>query len=102
MTSLEDLLNIRKMVVSISGKGGSGKTTLCALLLKALLQNADRSILVVDADPATNLHEVLGVRIGKTVGMVASELREKIDRGAVPLGQSKADLLETWVFSTLV
>lgn len=99
---MEDLLDIRKMVVSISGKGGSGKTTLCALLLKALLQNAHRSILVVDADPATNLAEVLGVKIGKTVGMVASELREKIDRGAVPLGQSKADLLETWVFSTLV
>lgn len=102
MNSLEDLLNIRKIVVSISGKGGSGKTTLCALLLKALLQKSHGSILVVDADPATNLPEVLGVKIGKTVGMVASELREKIDRAAVPLGQSKADLLETWVFRTLV
>lgn len=102
MSSLEDLLSIRKMVVSISGKGGSGKTTLCALLLKTLVRNAHTSILVVDADPATNLPEVLGVEIGKTVGMVAGELRKKIDRGAVPVGQSKADLLETWVFGTLV
>lgn len=102
MTSLEDLLNIRKMVVSISGKGGSGKTTLCALLLKTLIRSAHNSILVVDADPATNLPEVLGIEIGKTVGMVASELRKKIDTGAVSVGRSKADLLETWVFSTLV
>ena len=43
----------RKLVVSISGKGGTGKTTLAAFLLKWIIQNTEEIALVVDADPAT-------------------------------------------------
>ncbi|MCW3990557.1 MAG: hypothetical protein NWE88_10845 [Candidatus Bathyarchaeota archaeon] len=40
-----------KLVLSISGKGGTGKTTITALLLKWLIQNTEKISLVVDADP---------------------------------------------------
>ncbi len=91
------------LVVSISGKGGTGKTTLAAMLLRTLLDNGrNDSILMVDADPASNLQEVLGVRVEKSVGVVADELKKKIERGELPIGVSKADLLEVWIYETLV
>ncbi|MEM2210202.1 MAG: AAA family ATPase [Nitrososphaerales archaeon] len=88
--------------ISISGKGGSGKTTLTALLLKVLLQNNGRSILVIDADPATNLPDTLGLKVEKTVGTVTNELRKQMDKDALSLGVSKERLLETWVYNILV
>src|SRR5512137_655949 len=51
------------MIVSIVGKGGVGKTSLCALLLDELArQGYTGSILAVDADPAMTLHLALGLR----------------------------------------
>ena len=94
---------VNPTIISVSGKGGVGKTTLVALLLRVLLHNnPDTSILVVDADPAANLPEVLGVEVEKTVGMVANELKKKIEKGGLSVGISKQELLEAWVYSTLV
>jgi len=92
----------RKIVISVSGKGGTGKTTLAALLLKWLIQNTDEVALVVDADPATNLPDVLGVKLEKTVGQVSKEMKDQIERGTLPVTIPKQDLLEAWVFQTLV
>lgn len=92
----------RKLVFSISGKGGTGKTTLTALLLKWLIRNTDKVALVVDADPSTNLPDVLGAEIEKTVGAVSKDMREKIEQRALPPTVAKQDLLEGWVFQTLV
>jgi len=92
----------RKLVISISGKGGSGKTTLVALLSKWIILNTDETFLVVDADPATNLPDVLGVKLTKTVGAVSSEMKDKIERGTLSPTVPKKDLLEGWVFQTLV
>lgn len=90
-------------VISVSGKGGTGKTTLVALLLRVLIERRpDDSILVVDADPAANLPEVLGVEVEKTVGMVANKLKRDIEKGNIPMGISKRELLEAWVYDTLV
>lgn len=91
------------IVISVSGKGGTGKTTLTALLLRVLLDaGGDRSILVVDADPAANLPEVLGVRVDKTVGDVVEKFRDAVNRPNVAVGFSKDTLLEAWVYETLV
>jgi CO dehydrogenase maturation factor len=92
----------RKIVISVSGKGGTGKTTLIALLLKWLMANTEEVILVVDADPATNLPDVLGVELLKTVGQVSKEMKDKIERGDISVTTPKSSLLEAWVFQTLV
>lgn len=90
-------------IISISGKGGTGKTTLVALLLRVLIEHRPNdSILVVDADPAANLPEVLGVKVDKTVGMVANKLKRDIEKGKIPMGISKRELLEAWIYDTLV
>jgi CO dehydrogenase maturation factor len=56
-------------VISFSGKGGSGKTTMASLFLSVLLkmQNNDR-LLIIDADPDANLSRTIGVEVDKTVG----------------------------------
>ncbi len=60
--------------IAISGKGGSGKTTLAAMIIRALLERADKiAILGVDADPNSCLGLALGV---EPVGIVA-DIREK-------------------------
>ena len=48
-----------------TGKGGVGKTSLaCAVALR--LADSGRRVLLVSTDPASNLDEVLGVKLGST------------------------------------
>lgn len=91
-----------KLVLSVSGKGGAGKTTVAALLLKHLIQRGDLSVLVIDADPATNLPDVLGVKIDKTVGIVENELRRKLELSEIPQTVTKRELLEGQIHSILM
>ncbi|MEM0224696.1 MAG: AAA family ATPase, partial [Desulfurococcaceae archaeon] len=70
----------RPFIASISGKGGVGKTTLTALLLKVLLdETVDDAILIVDADPAANLPELVGVNYFRTIGDIVEDFRRKIN-----------------------
>jgi CO dehydrogenase maturation factor len=91
-----------KLVISVSGKGGTGKTTVTALLLKWLIQNTEKVSLVVDADPATNLPDVLGVDLHRTVGQSSKELKDKIEAGTLSPTLSKKEVLEANVFQILV
>ncbi len=61
------------LVFAVAGKGGTGKTTFSALLVRALREAALAPVLAVDADPNSNLAEALGVERGKTL----AEIREQ-------------------------
>jgi CO dehydrogenase maturation factor len=61
--------------IAISGKGGSGKTTLTAMIIRYLLEKANKgAVLAVDADPNSCLGLTLGVQ---PVGIVA-DIREDV------------------------
>ena len=83
-------------IIAIAGKGGVGKTTLCGLLIQYLCETGKKPVLAVDADANSNLNEVLGVEVSRTLG----ELREEIERAGadpryhIPAGVTKADYLE--------
>lgn len=81
--------------MAISGKGGTGKTTITGLILKGLLAQGKRPVLVIDADHDGNLAQVLGIDERKTVGEVVEELQEKASD--LPPDLSK----EQWLSSKL-
>ncbi len=50
-------------VIAMAGKGGTGKTTTSALLLKYLLTRKMTPVLAVDADANANLNELLALQV---------------------------------------
>ena len=50
--------------IAVAGKGGVGKTTVCGMMIDALIKGGKGPLLVVDADANSNLNEVLGVEVG--------------------------------------
>jgi CO dehydrogenase maturation factor len=56
-------------VAAVGGKGGAGKTTVCAVLAAALLRQGRRS-LIVDADHAGGLGLALNLRARRTINQV--------------------------------
>jgi CO dehydrogenase maturation factor len=89
------------VVIAVSGKGGVGKTTITALMVKLLSATKQRSILVIDANPDSNLPEVLGMSVAKTVGMVTGDLKRAVERSEIPLGMTKEGILESHIFEIL-
>ncbi len=54
--------------IALAGKGGTGKTTIAAMIIKYLVQTRGGSILAIDADPSSNLNMVLGLELEWTIG----------------------------------
>ena len=79
-------------VIALAGKGGVGKTTVAALILRQLIKNGSSPVLAVDADPNSNLGETLGLNIEKTVGDIREEFMR--DPQSLPSGMDKAVYIE--------
>ncbi len=93
--------------IALAGKGGTGKTTLAALLIRYLLEQESGAILAIDADPASNLHFVLGMELYQTIGEIREDMLEQVHTsgalaGAMPGGMSKQDYLDYHVKMSLV
>jgi len=91
-----------RLVISVSGKGGVGKTTTSALLTRIVTEKTKRDLLVVDADPVMNLPRALGIEVTKSVGSIATRLRQDIDEGTLGGEVTKQDVLEGEIFDSLI
>jgi CO dehydrogenase maturation factor len=63
--------------IAISGKGGAGKTTLAAMIIKLLCSQSQDAILAVDADPNACLGQMLGVPPEDTIAEIREQTRQK-------------------------
>lgn len=79
-------------VIAVAGKGGSGKTTVSALLVRLLKEKKAGSILAVDADPNSNLAETLGIKNENSIGSILNKISS--DPDSVPKGMSKDRFIE--------
>jgi len=73
--------------IAVSGKGGTGKTTISSLLVRSFIALGDAPVLAVDADPNANLHEALGVTVRETLG----SMREEAFSRNIPPGMNRHD-----------
>ena len=67
-----------RKIIAVTGKGGGGKTALCALLSRSLLSRSVRPLLLIDADPAGGLVSAIGESVGSTL----TAARERLIRSA--------------------
>ncbi|MCP4600220.1 MAG: AAA family ATPase [Proteobacteria bacterium] len=87
--------------IGITGKGGTGKTTVAGVIVSRLIARHCSPVLAVDADPNTCLDEVLGVKVLKSVGSVREEAKQIAGKG-LSAGISKQELLEIKIAQSLV
>jgi CO dehydrogenase maturation factor len=88
------------ITLAISGKGGTGKSTISALIIRWLAGMKGGPILAVDADSNVNLNDLLGIPLKETIGAIREEMRAKISN--LPGGMTKQQFLEYKIQSSLV
>lgn len=88
--------------IAVAGKGGTGKTTVAALLIRYLVNSHRGSVLAIDADPSSNLNLALGVPLEQTIGNLREEALITVQAGNMGSGMTKTDFLEYGVRDALV
>ena len=89
-------------VIAVAGKGGTGKTTLCGILIKHLADKHNGNVLAVDADPNSNLNEVLGVSLPMTLGDIRESTLEQAGDDGLPAGMTKQEYMKFMFGDALV
>ena len=88
--------------IALAGKGGTGKTSIAALIIKLLSQKG--LVLAVDADPSTNLNQALGLSLenDKTVGRIREKMTEDVSKGRFNPTIAKQEYLFNRIMESLV
>lgn len=86
-------------VIAIAGKGGTGKSTIAASLVRIMKEEGLGSILAIDADPNSNLAELLGLKPQQTIGTVLDEISAHPEK--IPQDMSKDRFLEYQVMTAI-
>lgn len=72
----------KSTIIALSGKGGVGKTSISAAIVKLLVQTyPDKRILAIDADPAVGLSTALGIEVKTTIDDIRKEIVSTVEGG---------------------
>lgn len=88
------------VILAVSGKGGVGKTSISAAIVRQILEHHPKArILAIDADPAMGLASALGVEVTETLDEIRVRIAESADKGEIReaveiLGNAKFHILE--------
>ncbi len=88
--------------IAMCGKGGVGKTTTAALMVKAMADRGQKKILAIDADPAVGLSYALGVSVAKTVDDIRNGLIRTIAHEGIKDKADTLHMLDYELFDALV
>jgi CO dehydrogenase maturation factor len=98
--------------IAVAGKGGTGKTTVCAMMIRYLIQHGLSPVLAIDADPSSNLNLVLGLPLEDqdTVGHIREDMLEQVQTdsaagvmtGGLVGGLTKQDYFDYHIRSIIV
>lgn len=78
--------------VAITGKGGTGKTTVASLVIDYLKAKKKGTILAIDADPNSNLAQTLGIKVEEDIAGVIDKISKNPD--SIQAGMSKNEYIE--------
>jgi CO dehydrogenase maturation factor len=87
--------------IALAGKGGTGKTTVSALIIKSLVLQGAGAVLAIDADPSTNLHLALGLPMPVTVGEIREGMTDPAMSSTLGVTVSRQDFLNREIFMAL-
>ncbi len=79
-------------IIALAGKGGTGKTTVAALIVRFLKEKKLGSVLAIDADPNSNFGELLGVSVKEDIGAILEKIM--IDPQKIPSGMAKERFIQ--------
>ncbi|MDD5005904.1 MAG: AAA family ATPase [Candidatus Omnitrophica bacterium] len=86
-------------IIAFAGKGGVGKTTIASLLIRYLVKQKAGSVLAIDADPNSNLGELLGFKPTQDIGRIIDDISRNISQ--IPLNMSKDEFISYRIETTL-
>lgn len=90
-------------IIAAAGKGGVGKTSVCAAMVRLLVEKyPEARILAIDADPAVGLAAGLGVEVNSTLDDIRKRIVASVEQGepkeAVELlGEARFQIFDTMV-----
>lgn len=90
-------------IIALSGKGGVGKTSISATIVKLLVKAfPDKKILAIDADPAVGLSTALGIEVKTTIDDIRKEIISSVEGGQTKeavelLGDARYKIFEALV-----
>ena len=74
-----NFMNKKTCVIALTGKGGVGKTSLSASIVRILTEEKPEArILAIDADPAIGLSVALGVEVTETLDQIRRRVAEDV------------------------
>ncbi|MBQ6544941.1 MAG: AAA family ATPase [Lachnospiraceae bacterium] len=72
-------MDSKTIVIALTGKGGVGKTSLSAAIVRILTEEKpDAKILAIDADPAIGLSTALGVAVSETLDDIRRRVADDV------------------------
>ena len=79
-------------IIAVTGKGGTGKSTISGLIIKNLVEKKSGPVLAVDADPNATLADILGIEVKDTLSGLCDDMLDQKDN--LPAGMTKDRYLE--------
>jgi CO dehydrogenase maturation factor len=89
-------------MIAVCGKGGVGKTSISAAMVKILTRDRQKRVLAIDADPAVGLASALGITTGKTVDNIRNSLIQRLEKGEAGDRQTVVSRLDYEIFEALI